>query len=61
MEFHVYSITHDFNTTYYIADDVVVLNYSRVVEIRKIEEVIRNPYHLYTKLLISSIPIAIGQ
>jgi len=50
-------ITHDFNTAYYIADDVVVLNCGRVVEMGKMEEVIKNPYHPYTKLLISSIPI----
>ena len=49
-------ITHDFNVAYYISDYVIVLNYGRIVERGDMEEVVREPLHPYTQLLINSIP-----
>ena len=50
-------ITHDLSTAYEICDDIVILYRGDVVEQGNAQEVIRNPQHAYTKLLISSIPI----
>ncbi len=50
-------ITHDLNIAYYIADYVVVLDQGRIVEKGPLEEIINNPLHPYTQLLVSSIPV----
>jgi len=50
-------ITHDLNIAYYIADKAVVLNLGRVVEIGSMEDIINEPLHPYTQLLIKCIPI----
>lgn len=49
-------ITHDLATAYYISDFVAVMNKGRVVEFGRASEVMSNPQHDYTKLLLSSIP-----
>ena len=49
-------ITHDLATAYQISDRVVVLHRGNVVEDGHPEQVVKNPQHDYTKLLISSIP-----
>jgi ABC-type oligopeptide transport system ATPase subunit len=49
-------ITHDITTAYHIADTVVVLHKGIVVESGDAGEVIENPKHPYTRLLINSIP-----
>ena len=48
-------ITHDLNIAYYVADDVVILCYGRIVEKGDMETVLNEPLHPYTKLLVSSI------
>ncbi|MEM1522032.1 MAG: ABC transporter ATP-binding protein [Thermofilaceae archaeon] len=48
-------ITHDLNTANYVADNVVVLNYGRVVEIGEMSTIVNKPLHPYTALLINSI------
>lgn len=48
-------IEHDLNTAYYVADNSIVLNYGRVVEIGDMESIIREPLHPYTKTLVDSI------
>jgi peptide/nickel transport system ATP-binding protein len=50
-------ITHDLNTASYISDKIIVLCRGRVVEDGPKEDLIKEPLHPYTKLLISSIPI----
>jgi peptide/nickel transport system ATP-binding protein len=49
-------ITHDLTTAYQIAERLVVLFQGTQVEAGPATEVIRNPQHPYTKLLIASIP-----
>lgn len=50
-------ISHDLHTASYLADDIVILCYGRVVEDGPKDQIIENPLHPYTKLLISSIPV----
>jgi len=49
-------ITHDLATAYYISDYVVVMNKGAVVEFGAARDVMSNPQHDYTKLLLDSIP-----
>ncbi len=49
-------ITHDFGVVAEIADRVVVMQTGRVVEQGAAKEVLRNPQHPYTRMLISSVP-----
>lgn len=49
-------ITHDLATAYYISDYVAVMNKGQVVEFGPAREVMSNPTHAYTRLLLDSIP-----
>lgn len=49
-------ITHDLTTAYHISDNIVVLYQGSIVEIGDVDQVIRNPQHPYTQLLVASIP-----
>ena len=49
-------ITHDLATAYQVCDSILVMYRSRVVEAGSVENVVKNPQHPYTQLLISSIP-----
>lgn len=49
-------ITHDLATAYYISDYVAVMSKGVVVEFGRAREVMSNPQHDYTKLLLDSIP-----
>lgn len=49
-------ITHDLNTASYVADRIMILCHGRIVEEGRKEEVIREPCHPYTKLLMDSMP-----
>ncbi len=49
-------ITHDITTAYHIADTVCVLHKGIVVERGDAGQVIENPQHPYTRLLVNSIP-----
>ncbi len=51
-------ITHDLSTALQISDDIIVMYKGRIVERGKAENVILNPSHPYTQLLIKCIPIA---
>jgi len=51
-------ITHDLTTAYQISENIVVLYRGLVVEAGDVELVVQDPKHPYTRLLISSIPIA---
>lgn len=48
-------ISHDIATTQYISDDLVVMYYGKIVEAGKTKDVIYNPQHDYTKLLLNSV------
>lgn len=49
-------ITHDLATAYHVSDYVIVLYHGRVAEAGPPKEVIGDPQHPYTRLLIDSIP-----
>ncbi|MEZ5740948.1 MAG: ABC transporter ATP-binding protein [Burkholderiaceae bacterium] len=49
-------ITHDFGVVAEIADRVAVLKRGELVEIGPASEVLSNPQHPYTKMLIASVP-----
>jgi len=49
-------ITHDLATVRAIADEVVVMQYGKVVEKGPKEEMFKPPHHPYTDLLLSSVP-----
>jgi oligopeptide/dipeptide ABC transporter ATP-binding protein len=47
-------ISHDITTTRYISDRVAVMYLGKIVETGKTDEVLHNPQHPYTKVLISN-------
>ena len=49
-------ITHDLTTAYQMCDNIVVMYRGAVVEAGSVDEVIKNPRHPYTQLLIDSVP-----
>jgi peptide/nickel transport system ATP-binding protein len=50
-------ITHDLSTAYQISDDIYVLYSGSVAEYGDVDNVIQNPQHPYTQLLVSAIPV----
>ena len=51
-------ITHDIATARYFAEDIAVLYQGQIVEWGETADVIDNPQHPYTKLLLSAVPDA---
>jgi peptide/nickel transport system ATP-binding protein len=49
-------ITHDLTTAYQVCDSVIVMYAGRIAEAGRAEQVIHDPQHPYTQLLVSSIP-----
>jgi peptide/nickel transport system ATP-binding protein len=49
-------ITHDLATAYYISDFVAVMYRGCIVEFGPAKDVLTNPLHPYTRLLLDSIP-----
>ncbi len=49
-------ITHDLTTAYQMCDNIIVMYRGAVAEAGSVEEVIQNPKHPYTQLLIDSVP-----
>jgi ABC-type oligopeptide transport system ATPase subunit len=49
-------ITHDLATAYYISDYIAVMNHGSIVEFGSAKQVLSNPQHAYTQLLLDSIP-----
>jgi peptide/nickel transport system ATP-binding protein len=49
-------ITHDLSTARYVGDDLAVMNAGKIVEMGPIDRVLSDPYHPYTKALISAVP-----
>lgn len=50
-------ITHDLSTTYYISDYIVVMYRGQIVERGLTDNVLMNPLHPYTRLLLDAIPL----
>jgi peptide/nickel transport system ATP-binding protein len=49
-------ITHDLASARYLANDVMVLYAGQVMEMAGAEDVMRDPLHPYTRLLLSAVP-----
>ncbi|MDH5545347.1 MAG: ABC transporter ATP-binding protein [Gammaproteobacteria bacterium] len=49
-------ITHNISVVAYLADEVAVMYLGRIVEQGKVDEVLENPLHPYTKALLSAVP-----
>ena len=49
-------VTHDLASARYIADDVLVMYAGQIVERGTAEEVLQDPQHPYTRLLLSAVP-----
>ncbi len=49
-------VTHDLASARYIADDVLVMYAGQIVEHGSAEDVLQNPLHPYTRLLLSAVP-----
>jgi oligopeptide/dipeptide ABC transporter ATP-binding protein len=49
-------ITHDLTTAYHVSDYIMVLYHGSVMEAGHVENVIKEPKHPYTQLLVNSIP-----
>lgn len=49
-------ITHDLTTAYHVSDYIIILYRGSIMEAGDVDQVIRNPQHPYTQLLIDSIP-----
>lgn len=50
-------ITHDLATAYYISDEIIIMYRGVIVEKGPIEDVMKEPLHPYTTLLLDSIPV----
>lgn len=50
-------ITHDLTTAYQVSDNIIVLYRGAVAETGDVEQVIKDPQHPYTQLLVASIPL----
>ena len=49
-------ITHDLSAAHYLGGDIMVMRRGEVVEEGKVDQVLQNPTHPYTELLLDSIP-----
>ena len=50
-------ITHDLTTAYQIGDNIIVLYRGSVTEAGSVDQVVKDPEHPYTRLLVGSIPV----
>lgn len=49
-------ITHDLSTAYYVSDSIATLYRGELIEFGHSKDIMENPAHPYTKLLMDSIP-----
>jgi peptide/nickel transport system ATP-binding protein len=49
-------ITHDIASARYVADEVLVMYAGQIVERGPTDQVLQNPAHPYTRLLLSAVP-----
>ena len=49
-------VTHDLTTAYHTAKSIIVLCRGAVMEAEDVDQVIKDPQHPYTQLLVDSIP-----
>ncbi|MCO5216302.1 MAG: ATP-binding cassette domain-containing protein [Thermomicrobiales bacterium] len=49
-------ITHDLSAAHYLGGDIMVMRKGEVVETGDVDDVLHNPQHAYTQLLLTSLP-----
>jgi peptide/nickel transport system ATP-binding protein len=49
-------VTHDLASARYVADDILVMYAGQIVEHGPVEEVLADPLHPYTRLLLAAVP-----
>src|SRR4051794_13984407 len=49
-------VTHDLGSARYVADDILVMYAGQIVERGPIEQVLAEPLHPYTRLLLAAVP-----
>jgi peptide/nickel transport system ATP-binding protein len=49
-------VTHDLASARYVADDILVMYAGQIVESGPVEDVLANPLHPYTRLLLAAVP-----
>ena len=55
-DFSMLFISHNLQVVYYLCNRIAVMYRGRIVEMGTADEVVKNPKHPYTKLLLASIP-----
>jgi peptide/nickel transport system ATP-binding protein len=50
-------ISHDISVVAYLADEVAVMYLGRIVEQGRVDEILDNPAHPYTRALLSAVPV----
>jgi len=50
-------ITHDLTTAYQISENIIVLYRGSIAEVGDVEQVVGQPKHPYTRLLVGSVPL----
>ncbi|NLA57412.1 MAG: ABC transporter ATP-binding protein [Firmicutes bacterium] len=49
-------VTHDLSTAYYISDEIAIMYRGQIVESGAVADVLTDPRHPYTEMLLASIP-----
>ncbi|GAA0278486.1 dipeptide ABC transporter ATP-binding protein [Alteraurantiacibacter aestuarii] len=57
MDLTMIFISHDLSVVRYIADRIAVMYLGRIIELGDAEEIVDHPLHIYTKALMSAIPV----
>lgn len=50
-------ISHDLGVVKHMSEDIAIMHLGRFVEIGKRDQIYKNPMHIYTKRLLSAIPV----
>ena len=51
-------VSHDLSTIKYLCDRIAIMYLGKIMEIGPVDEVVANPQHPYTQVLLSAVPVA---
>ncbi len=51
-------VSHDLSTIKYLCDRIAIMYLGKIMEIGPVNEVVSNPQHPYTQVLLSAVPVA---
>ncbi|NBG88152.1 ABC transporter ATP-binding protein [Isachenkonia alkalipeptolytica] len=51
-------ISHDLSTIKYLCDRMAIMYLGKIMEIGPVDEIVKNPQHPYTQVLLSAVPVA---